>query len=724
AAAPAADSKPAANPSAAAADRPADARQEIDQTGKGHLIRIDLPIVGNIDTKVRSTVTRILRDVKPGQKRPVLVLELMPGQVEEGRGSDFSRAMSLARFLSSRDLAGVQVVAYVPKTVKGHAVLVAMACEEIVMSADAEIGEAGCDEPVIGPAIRSVYKEVADARGTIPAPVALAMLDGQLHVLQVTTEKGTEYVLADGLAELKQRSVVQKVEPLKPRPLLLSGSEARELNFVNYLAADRASLARALKLPPEALLDDSAIAGGWRPVQVNVKGAITGERVRIIQKQIENQISQNDVNLVVVWVDSDGGSYDDSMQLANYLADRDPAKVRTVAYIPDQARADAALITLACDQIVMRPEATIGGMGNAELNPNDAAAAIMPLQQLVKKSKSRNWSLPAAMIDKDLKVYEYRQPSTGLVAYFCEQELKEQPDPESWKQGALVSKSNGPLSLSGRDAEAKGIAWKLVQDFNQFKHVYGLQGNLALVEPGWADYLIQVLASGEARVFLLILGFAGLYLEVNTPGIGLGSFIALVAFLLYFWAQYLQGTANALEIMLFLAGVLCLAIELLVLPGFGVFGLGGGVLMIVSLVLASQTFVIPGNAYQLAQMRNSMLVLGGSAVGIVAVAMAARRFLPHTPGLNRMLLAPLSGAELEALSLRESLADFRHLLGKHGIAATRLVLSGKAKIGSELVDVIADGAPIDRGAAVEVVEVTGSRVVVREIQEEGRGAKN
>ena len=257
----------------------------------------------------------------------------------------------------------------------------------------------------------------------------------------------------------------------------------------------------------------------------------------------------------------------------------------------------------------------------------------------------------------------------------------------------------------------------MVDNFADFKQAYGLQGNVALVEPGWADYLIQLLATEQVKMFLLVIGFAGIYLEVHTPGIGLGSFVALVAFLLFFWAQYMQGTANALEILLFLAGVLCVAVEILVLPGVGIFGLGGGILIIASLILASQTFVIPGNAYQLAQMRNSMLVLGGSAVGIVAIAVAARRFLPHTPGLNRMLLAPPSGEELEALSQRESLVDFRHLTGKQGIAATSLILSGKAKIGNELVDVIADGEPIDRGAPIEVVEVAGSRVVVREVRE-------
>ncbi len=687
------------------------------RSAQGHLIRIDLPITGDIDVKVRAAVSRILSELKVGEKRPVLIIELMPGQVEGGAGSDFGRAMSLAKFLASRDLTRLQTVAYVPKSIKGHAVLVAMACQEIVMAADAEIGDAGCDEQVIGPTIRSGYKEIADARSTLPAAVALAMLDGSLQALRVTTDLGTEYIFETELNKLKTERVVQNVEPLKPQPLLLDGSRAREMNLVSRLAADRTSLAKALQLPPEAVQDDPALAGGWKPVQVNVKGVVQGEGVKITQRKIEDQINENGVNLVVLWIDSDGGSFVDSMELANYLAGLDSSRIRTVAYIPEHAKGDAALIALACDQIVMGSEALIGGSGAAVLDPAEAKAAVIPLQQLVKKDKSRSWSLPAAMIDPQLKVYKYTQPSTGLIAYFCEDELAQQADPASWRQDELVTKPRGPLALTGREAETKGIAWKLVENFEQFKQNYGLQHSPALVEPGWADFLIQALSSDGARIFLLVLGFAGLYLEINTPGIGLGSFVALVAFMLYFWAQHLQGTANTLEIMLFLAGVLCVAIEILLLPGVGIFGLGGGLMMIASLVLASQTFVIPGNEYQLAQMRNSLLVLGGSVVGIIGVAIVARRFLPHTPGLSRMLLAPPSGEELEALSQRESLADFRHLVGRQGIATTRLVLSGKAKFGDELVDVIAHGEPIDRGAQVEVVEVAGSRVVVREVRE-------
>src|SRR5690606_27895382 len=101
----------------------------------------------------------------------------------------------------------------------------------------------------------------------------------------------------------------------------------------------------------------------------------------------------------------------------------------------------------------------------------------------------------------------------------------------------------------------------------------------------------------------------------------------------------------------------------------------------------------------------------------IVTAILIRRFLPHTPVLNRMLLAPPSGAELEELSNRESLADFRHLMGQQGVASTPLMLSGKARFGEMLVDVMADGEAIDRGTPVVVVEVSGSRVVVRSVQE-------
>jgi membrane-bound ClpP family serine protease len=321
------------------------------------------------------------------------------------------------------------------------------------------------------------------------------------------------------------------------------------------------------------------------------------------------------------------------------------------------------------------------------------------------------------MIDPQLKVYRYVQPSTGLTAYFCEEELAQQHDPASWRQQEMVTSANGPLQLSGRRAAEMGVAWKLVDNFEEFKQAYGLEKNPAMVEPGWVDYLVDALTTDGARMFLLVMGFVGLYLEIHSPGIGAGAFISLVAFLLYFWAQHLKGTAQVLEVLLFLAGMFCLALEIFVIPGFAIFGLGGGLMIIASLVLASQTFVIPANEYQLEQLRDSFLVLGGAMVSCIVAAAVMRRFLPSAPVFNRMMLQPPTSEEVQAISHRESLANYSHLLDQQGIATTPLMLSGKARFGDELVDVVSAGEAIDRGTPVIVVEVSGNRVVVRSVQE-------
>jgi membrane-bound serine protease (ClpP class) len=697
------------------------AKPDAAKQAQGYFLRVDLPISGDSDTKIRAAVTRLLGTLPAGGPRPVIVFELLAGQTEGGAGSQFSRALDLAKFIASPELGRVKTVAYIPKTIKGHAVLVAMACEEIIMGPDAEIGDAGINETVLGPTIRSGYKEISEARSTIPAAIALGMLDRNLKVFKVVTEKGTEYLLEDQIPELEKTHVIQSKEELRPKPLLVDGRRGRqELGFVSYLVDDddrRAGVARALQLSPNSLQDNPALAGGWRPVQVNLKKPITPRDITIVQRKIDDQIRDRDVNFILLWIESDGGNYISSLALAAKLAQLDPSRIRTVAYVPTHARGDAALIALACDQIVMQPDAILGGEGADALKADRIPLAVKSLREAIKEDKSRSWSLSAAMVDPELKVYHYQQKGTGLVSYFCEEEVAQQPDPNSWMRGDLITSTKGPLQLTGRKAEEYGVATKLVKDFNEFKQYYGLEKDPGLVEPGWADHLISALASDGARMLLLIVGVMGIYLEINTPGVGIGSFVALLAFLLYFWAQHLQGTAEVLEVMLFLAGIICVALEIFVIPGFGIFGLGGGILIIASLILASQTFIIPANGYQLEQMRDTFLVLGGTAVGSVVLGAVMRRYLPHAPMFNRMMLAPPSAAELEALSHRESLVDFNHLLGRQGIATTPLILSGKGRFGDELADVISAGEPIDKGTQIVVIDVSGSRIVVEPVRE-------
>ncbi len=684
----------------------------------GRLIRVPLPITGNADTQVKRAVQKTLAELKPADSRPVLVFEFATIDNQSGQGSDFSRALALARYLSSRELSEVKTVAYIPQAVKGHAVLVAMACEEIIMGPEATIGRAGQDEPAeeaIDPTVRSGYSEIANRRRTVPAAVALAMLDKNVEVLKVETEVSPEFVLRSELDELKKNHAIQNQQPLN-RPgefAQFTGREARELGFVKYLADDRDALARALSLSTEMLRDDPSLAGQWRPVRIPLKGPITPQLAQRTQRMIDDQIREQDANFVCLWIDSPGGSLQGSLDLANYLADLNPAKVRTVAFVPAEARADAALIAMACDQLAMTPDAVLGGAGAVDLAPEEVLITRETVRDHLAPKKERNWSLIAALVDPDTRVFRYTHKLDGAVAYFCQSELDQQADPTAWTRGEEVTTPGRSLRVKGDTAHELGLSQNTVQDFAAVQQIYGIENELVVAEPGWAHFLVDWLADPTLAWLLLLIGGAALYAELQSPGIGIGGFVAGVCFLLYFWSKHLGGTADWLEVLLFAAGVACILLEMFVLPGTAIFGLGGGLLIITSLVLASQTFVVPHNDYQLAQLRDSLVGLIAVFAGVVVVAVLIRRYLPYTPFFNHVMLEPPSGAELEDISHREALVNLDHLLGHQGTTTTQLTPSGKARFGHELVDVIADGEVIAKGAQVTVVEVQGNRVVVR-----------
>ncbi len=696
-----ADQAPAAMP----AQQPAGPENE---RRLGKFLRINAPITDKVDQRVRLVVDNTIKEAKKQGLWPVFVFEIQPGRSEFGKASD------LAKFISSPALNGATTVAYIPETVTGHSVLVAMACDEIIMAEGAEIGEAGKFEPVIEPSVRNAYVEIANRRKTIPADLALGMLDQALEVLVVETDVGREIILSSKLEELKQTKAIKSTKVLKAAgsPGLITGAKARELGIASYLAANRGEVAKAWKLPPTAVADDLSLEGQWKSVRLFFKGPLTPDAINKAQSLIDSQIREHNVNFICLWIDSPGGALTESRNLANFLDTLDPSQRRTVAYIPGEARGDAALIALACDHIVMHPGAVIGGPGAAPFSPEDVRLTVPAMEDIARK-RFRSPALVAAMIDPNLPVFRCTRKSDGLVDYFAEAEFEKLPNRGDWRKDDEVSTRGSALRCDGKQAEELGIATTLVNDFAEFKVHYGLEHDPQLIEPTWATVLIDALNSPGVAWFLLFLGGAALYAELQSPGIGLGGIVAAMCFLLYFWSAYLGGTAGWLEVILFLFGVMCLLLEVFVFPGVAIFGLTGGLLVVVSLVLASQTFVLPHNEYQMAHLRTTLSVVVGAGAAALVAALLMNRLLPHTPMFNRMLLAPPTGEELSHISRREALAEFDHLVGTQGTAATPLLPAGKALIGDQLIDVIAAGEFIEKGQTVVVTEAKGNRVLVR-----------
>ncbi|MFM8538150.1 MAG: NfeD family protein [Planctomycetaceae bacterium] len=654
------------------------------------LVPVRLPITGTRDTQVTAAILRqldVLRRAAP--ERGVLVLEFTGGGEGDPAASDFGRALELARFLTDARLTGVKTVAFLPQGVSGHAVLPVLACEEIVMPADAVLGPAHVPGATIDAPVRVAYGEIAARRRTVPPAVAVSLVDPATRVAPGATDAGEQFVAPGEIDDLRRRGVVLDVEELQPSPLALPGRRARELGFVRLLASSVRDVTAGLGLADGSLAANPALDGGWRPTQVVLSGAITGDAVGRIRTRLERAIVEG-CNLLCLRIDSAGGAPEQALVLATWLASLDPADVRTVAYVPREARGDAALVALACDELVMHPTATIAAAWRAG----------------VARVRDRSWSLPVALVVPGVVVRRVVDRGTGKVGFFCDEELAARADRDAWEVGAEVGV--GPLSLDGARADAFGLATHVVTNFDGLRRAYAIDDDIPMPEPGWAEELLAALASPSLAWLLLLIGGAGLYIELKTPGFGFGGFVAMVAFIVYFWSQHLQGTAGWLEVMLFLAGVICVAAEILVLPGFGVLGLGGGLLVVASLVLASQSFVLPVNDYQIRQMQWSLLGIFGAIAGVSALGLAVRQWLPSTPLFRHVLLPP-------PVESAEDLLDepLDALVGVEGTATSRLAPAGKAWLGGRILDVASDGALIEPGTPVRVVTVRNGRVYVQ-----------
>ncbi len=153
--------------------------------------------------------------------------------------------------------------------------------------------------------------------------------------------------------------------------------------------------------------------------------------------------------------------------------------------------------------------------------------------------------------------------------------------------------------------------------------------------------------------------------------------------------------------------------EIFVIPGFGVFGVGGLALTVLGLVLMSQTFVIPRNAYQLSVLNRGVWVALGGAAGMFGGFVAMRMLFPHVPLLRGLIMEADDEAVIEE---SEKLGDYSALLGQVGTATTPLRPSGKARFDDQIVQVVSEGTLIAAGDQVRVSDVYATKVVVEPLE--------
>lgn len=668
-----------------------------------------ITIKGTVDTQLRHRVISVSQTAaREGVETLIYDLQVS--------GSDFAACYGLAKEIM--ELPVKRRIAYISRPLSGHAVLLALACDEIAMAEDVKIGNLSDDQRLADPTIteQTAYEEVARKNG-YDKWLALAFLNRRLSLVEVETAAGGKRILpADRVEEFAKQARILKKAVIKEAgaPFILDAAAAKRLGIVRLLANSRREVALAYRLPESAAAADQLLDEAVRPVLLRIEGTIDGRTEGYVSRRLKQAEAQQ-YNLLFVAIDSTTGEASVARSIGQMFR---AYPGRKVAWVPRQAQGPALFLVFGCDELVMSPKAMIGDYRTESAGPEELKALAKSAEDLASAGKFP-MALVRRFLDKNLVVYQVvNTANRNLRALKTAEELEDPLVKKQWDQQRLV-KDRGPmLKLDGTEAQTLDLAQGLANNEDELRSLYPFKGSLPVLQPSWVDALVDGLTSVGGTVFLLVVGMICLYIEFQIPGFGIAGMISAVCFVLFFWAQYLSGTANSLEIVLFLLGLTCLAIELFVLPGFGFAGLLGVVLILSSLVLASQSFVIPQSGAQAAEMLKHVLTVAASLLVFLVGAFTIARYFPQMPLFSRMMLAPPGEpVEEEALFAPEEppeISPYAELVGKKGVAASPLRPAGRMQFGDRLFDVVAQGEFIEPGTPIEVLEVYQNRIVVRE----------
>ncbi|MGC8642888.1 MAG: NfeD family protein, partial [Isosphaeraceae bacterium] len=612
----------------------------------GQFFTITEPITNETLQRVRAA-TRQLVDRNAGEakgKSPILVFEFLPGETAPG-SSEFGSSFDLANLIS-KELGGARLtVAYIPQPLKGYAVLPAVACTEIVMGSNATLGPITPENQTFDPALREPIRFLA-LRKTRDPDLLLGMLDRDADLRLVrTADHASHYVLAEHLEDFRKTAQVIDEQSAWEggQRGVLNAKRARAEGFVKAIAENPVDVAHIYQIGGQSSVEDPTLGQLIRPIWIKIDGALDTVKVSYLARRIE-QARQERINLIFFQIDSPGGLDSAADGLADLISSI--TDMKTVAYIDDRALGVAALLPLACRDIVFKKSARMGdvrqlitGRSNRLENLSDAQVQVLTKKaSFLARKKGHPEPIAQAMVDPNTEVVEAQDQQTGATKLL----LREQAEADRNRyQGVQTRKERGSiLTLKADEAASFGMG-QVVNNEEELKSLYGLRGKIIRIDgPSWVDSLVNVLTDPYVSWLLLFVGIFMLVIELKLPGIGLPAITSALAFLLFFWSHYLSGTADQLEIILFLVGMVCLGLELFVFPGFGVFGMTGILLMLCSIVMASHTFVWPTQDYEYREMGFTLLQLVGAMVAVAAGALVLARYLPSIPLLNRLVLKP------------------------------------------------------------------------------------
>ena len=398
-----------------------------------------------------------------------------------------------------------------------------------------------------------------------------------------------------------------------------------------------------------------------------------------IKKAIK-KAEEEGASLIILELDTPGGLLSSALSIKNYIIESD---IPVVAYINKNALSAGALISLSCEAIYMSDGSIIGAATPIYMKGNEIEKAgekeISAMRAAMRSSAERS--------KKNVRIAEAMVDETIIL---------------SKRNDGIDLDDKTLLTLSVEEALKVNIADGKANSIIDIIKLRNLSENSTIinVEEEKYDYILRFLINPAVLSALISIGIIGVYIELKTPGFGIGGVISIIAFSIFFFAQVFVGESGFLAPAIFFLGIVLLAIEIFVIPGFGITGILG-ILGIVAGIFMS---------FGINNIAQATLVVFVSLIADIILIIILARFILKSKGFKNIV-----ALETDTAGYHSSVS-YDNLLGCEGITDTFFRPSGNIIINDKKYDAITEGEFINKGVKIKVILVEGNKIVIKEIK--------
>jgi membrane-bound serine protease (ClpP class) len=401
--------------------------------------------------------------------------------------------------------------------------------------------------------------------------------------------------------------------------------------------------------------------------------------------RVVSEAEKNDADAIVFRINTFGGRLDAATQIKDAIIG---TKILTIAFINNRAISAGSLISLSCNKIAMVPGSSIGASTVVDQSGHKQSEKYQSYMRSEMRATAerngRRTDIAQGMVDERIVI-------PGLVD------------------------STELVTLTTDEALKYGIADIQVNNFKDVLKAFDLQGaEIIRVNENWAEEVVKFLNNAVVSSILIMIGFFGLIAEVKTPGWGVPGTVGVIALALFFGSSYILELASIMDILLFVLGLVLLGLEIFVIPGFGITGIAGIILIFASLFLS---LTPSGPFMDFDAISIAVIQLTGSIVAALLLVLILAKILPKSRTFNKLILADEERAEQGFVSYPSE----KELIGQEGVALTTLRPAGTAEFNGKRYDVMADWEYIEQGSKIVVLRVEGVKVVVKKINQGASG---